>query len=125
MGESLRMEFDVRVLNPSGVEIDLPFWAFKRLKRLHLLERDPQTGRHRICARVFALMEIWEEAEFRPERPLRALPPGCRPFRPQHKGHANPFLKALGRDCSGLGRNREPRMQISGVILWASCRLTT
>jgi hypothetical protein len=32
----MREEFDGRVLNPSGVEIDLPFWAFKRLKKLHL-----------------------------------------------------------------------------------------
>ncbi len=40
MREPLGKEFDVRVLNPSGVEIDLPFWAFKRLKKLHLLERD-------------------------------------------------------------------------------------
>ena len=33
-------EFDGRVLNPNGVEIDLPFWLFKRLKKLHLLERE-------------------------------------------------------------------------------------
>jgi hypothetical protein len=102
MCESLGKEFYGRVLNPSGVEIDLPYWAFKRLKKLHLLERDPGTGKHRICARVFGLMEIWEEPEFRPDRRLRALPPGCRPTRPKHKGHSNPFLKALGRDCSGL-----------------------
>ncbi len=102
MRESLGEEFAVRVLNPSRVEIDLPFWAFKRLKKLHLLERDRETGKHRICARVFGLMEIWERPEFRPDRPLRALPPGCRPTRPKHKGYSNPFLKALGRDCSGL-----------------------
>jgi len=101
MRESLRKEFYGRVLNPSGVEIDLPFWVFKRLKTLHLLERDRETGKRRICARVFGLMEIWEEPEFRPDRRLRALPPGCRPRRPRRKGHFNPFLKALGRDCSG------------------------
>jgi hypothetical protein len=50
----------MRVLNPSGVEIDIPFWAFKRLKQLHLLERDRETGRRRIRAAVFGLMEIWE-----------------------------------------------------------------
>jgi hypothetical protein len=102
MCESLRKEFDGRVLNPSGVEIDLPYWVFKRLKKLNLLERDPETGKRRICARVFGLMEIWEGPEFRPGRPLRALPLGDRPFPPKHKGYFNPFLKALGRDCSGL-----------------------
>jgi hypothetical protein len=34
MGEALSDEFDGKVLNPYGVEIDLPFWVFKRLKRL-------------------------------------------------------------------------------------------
>ncbi len=92
----------MRVLNPFGAEIDIPFWAFKRLKKLRLLERDKKTGKQRICARVFALMEIWEAPEFRPDRRLRALPPGCRPTRPKHKGNPNPFLKVLGRDCSGL-----------------------
>ena len=95
-------QFDGRVLNPSGVEIHLPFWAFRRLKKLHLLERDRETGKRRICARVYGLMEIWERPEFTPSRTLRALPPGCRPVCRKHSGHANPFLKALGRDCSGL-----------------------
>jgi len=92
----------MRVLNPCGVEIDLPFWAFKRLKKLHLLERDRETGKRRICARVFALIEIWEEPEFRPDRGLQSLLIRCRSARPKHKGYFNPFLKALGRDCSGL-----------------------
>jgi hypothetical protein len=42
MCKSLGEDFDGRVLNPLGVEVDLPFWAFKRLKKLHLLERDQQ-----------------------------------------------------------------------------------
>ncbi len=41
-------EFDGRILNPHGVEIDLPFWVFKRLKKLHLLERDSASGMRRI-----------------------------------------------------------------------------
>ena len=102
MRESLRKEFYGRVLNPSGAEIDLPFWAFKRLKKLHLLERDPGTGKHRICARVFGLMEIWEEPEFRPNRALQSWLSGYLHARPKHKSYSNPFLKALGRDCSGL-----------------------
>ena len=76
MCELLTEEFDVRVLNPSGVEIYLPFWVFKRLKKLHLLERDRETGKRRICARVFGLMEIWEAPEFRPDRALKSLPSG-------------------------------------------------
>jgi hypothetical protein len=95
-------EFDVRVLNPLGVEIHLPLWVFKRLKKLHLLERDKNTGKRRICARVFGLMEIWEEPEFRPGRALKAFDPGSRSTRPGHKGYSNPFLQALGRDCAGL-----------------------
>ena len=55
----------MRVLNPFGVEIDLHFWAFRRLKRLHLLKRDRGTGRRRICADVFGLMEIWETGDTR------------------------------------------------------------
>ena len=112
MREPLRRESDGRVLNPFGVEIDFPFWAFKRLKKSHLLERDRETGKRRICARVFGLMEIWEGPEFRPDRALQALPPGCRPTRPKHKSYSNPFLKALGRDCSGLASNAEPQIRI-------------
>ena len=37
IGEDLSDDFDGKVLNPSGVEIDLPFWVFRRLKKLHLL----------------------------------------------------------------------------------------
>ena len=102
MVESPRKDFDGRVLNPSGVEVDIPLWVFKRLKKLHLLERDRETGKRKICAHVFDLMEIWEEPEFRPDRSLRALPPGRRPSRSKRTGYTNPFLKALGRDCSGL-----------------------
>ena len=51
-------EFDGRVLNPNGIEIDLPYWVFKRLKKLHLLERDRATGKRRIQTRVFGMMEV-------------------------------------------------------------------
>jgi hypothetical protein len=39
----MREEFDGRVLDPSGVEITLPFPVFKRLKKLGLFERDRKT----------------------------------------------------------------------------------
>ena len=53
MSNPLEKQFELRVLNPFGVEIGLPFWVFKRLKKLHLLTRDPETGKRKICARVF------------------------------------------------------------------------
>jgi hypothetical protein len=64
----LSSDFDGKVLNPSGVEIDLPFWVFKRLKKLRLLERDHVTGKWRIQRRIFGLMEIWDGPDFRPDR---------------------------------------------------------
>jgi hypothetical protein len=48
-------DFDGKVLNRSGIIVDLPHWIFVSLKRLHLLERDPQTGIRHIRACVFAL----------------------------------------------------------------------
>ena len=95
-------EFDGRVLNPDGVEIDLPFRVFKRLKKLHLLERDRETGKRRIQERISGLMELWDGPEFRPDRDFRASDPGRQKSRPKDSGYSNPFLKALGRDCSGL-----------------------
>ncbi len=102
MREARVEEFDGRVLNPSGVEIDIPFWVFKRLKKLHLIERDRDTGKLRICDSVFGLMEIWDGPDFKPRRRLRALDPRRRKIRPKGGGFSNAFLTALGRDCSGL-----------------------
>ena len=95
-------DFDGTVLNPFGVEIDLPFWVFKQLKKLHLLERDRETGKRRICERVFGLMELWDGPDFRPDRKFRAFDPGYQQARPRDSGYSSSFLKALGRDCSGL-----------------------
>jgi hypothetical protein len=47
-GEALFDQFDIRVLTPNGVEIELPFQVFKQLKKLHLLERDRITGKRKI-----------------------------------------------------------------------------
>jgi hypothetical protein len=101
-GEALSDEFDGKVLNPNGVEIELPYWVFKRLKKLHLLERDRKTGRRRIQARISGLMELWDGPEFKPDRNFRALDPGHQKSRSKDSGYSNSFLKALGRDCSGL-----------------------
>ena len=95
-------DFDGMVLNPYGVEIDLPFWVFKRLKKLHLLERDPAGGMRRIQARVFGLMDLWEGPDFRPDRRFRAFDPGYQRACSKDSGYSSAFLKALGRDCSGL-----------------------
>jgi hypothetical protein len=101
-GEALPDEFDGRVLNPNGVEIDLPYWVFKRLKKLHLLERDRKTGKRRIQARISGLMELWDGPEFRPNRDIRVSDPGRQKSHSKDSGYSNSFLKALGRDCSGL-----------------------
>jgi hypothetical protein len=94
--------FDGRVLNPCGMEIRIPYWAYRRLKKLHLLERDIDSGKRRISPDVFGLMEIWEAPEFNPDRGLNALPMDLSAVRPRREGRVNPFLRALGRDCSGL-----------------------
>ena len=95
-------DFDGKVLNPSGVEIDLPFWVFKRLKKLHLLERDPETGMRRIQTRIFGLMPLWDGPDFRPDRTYRAFDPAYQRACSKDSGCTSAFLKALGRDCSGL-----------------------
>ena len=102
IGKALSDDFDGKVLNPSGVEIDLPFWVFKRLKKLHLLERDSETGKRRIQARVFGLMPLWDGPDFRPDRDFRAFDPGYQRACSKDSGYTSAFLKALGRDCSGL-----------------------
>ena len=90
------------ILNPHGVEIDLPFWVFKRLRKLHLLERDSASGMRRIQARIFGLMDLWEGPDFRPDRRFRAFDPGYQRACSKDSGYASAFLRALGRDCSGL-----------------------
>ena len=95
-------EFYGKVLNPYGVEIDLPFWVFKRLKKLHLLERDAATGMRRIQARIFGLMDLWDGPDFRPDRQFRAFDHGYQKACSMDSGYTSAFLKALGRDCSGL-----------------------
>jgi hypothetical protein len=98
----LSEQFEGKILNPYGVEIDVPFWVFKRLKKLHLLERDRETGMRRIHERIFGLMDLWSGPDFRIDRGLRAFDPGYQRACPKDGGYASAFLKALGRDCSGL-----------------------
>jgi hypothetical protein len=38
LGEALSYKFEGKVLNPFGIEIDLPFWVFKRLKNYIFLD---------------------------------------------------------------------------------------
>ena len=75
-GRALSDEFDGKILNPSGVEIDLPFWVFRRLKKLNLLERDRMSGRRRIRAHVFGLIALREGPDFRHDRRVRASDTG-------------------------------------------------
>ena len=95
-------EFDGRVLNPEGVLIDLSFWVFKRLKKLNLLERDRESGVRRIKADVFGLMELLEGPDFRHDRAVRCFDPGYERSQSPDSGFSGAFLRALGRDCSGL-----------------------
>jgi hypothetical protein len=50
LGEALSFDFEGKVLNPFGVDIDLPFSVFARLKKLHPMERDGPMGKMRIPA---------------------------------------------------------------------------
>ena len=95
-------EFDGTVLNPSGREISVPYWVFKRLKQLHLLERDRTSGLRRIQSRIFGLMPLWIGADFRPDRGVIALNPDVAGCRPHDSGYASAFLRVLGDDCSGM-----------------------
>ena len=115
------------MLNPYGVEIDLPFWVFKRLKKLHLLECDHETGKRRICGRVFGLMELWDGPDFRPDRRFRAFDPGYQRACSKDSGYTSAFLKALGRDCSGLAnpaieRTRDMEAELDHARLSDECR---
>jgi hypothetical protein len=69
---------------------------------LHLLERDHPTGMMRIKGRVFGVMPLWDGPDFRPERRYRAFDPSYQRACSKDSGYASSFLKALGRDCSGL-----------------------
>jgi len=100
MRESLGKKFYGRVLNPSGVRSICPL-VFKRLKTLHLLERDSGNRKNgEFARRVSALMEIWEEPEFRPDQ-VTSVASGCRPRRPRRKRPFQSFSQSAWRDCSG------------------------
>ena len=95
-------DFDGTVINPYGKQIDLPYWVFTRLKRLHLLERDHWTGLRRISDRAIPLMEIFDGPDFRPGLPIRAYDPGRIRVRCDDSGYRGAFMAILGRDCAGL-----------------------
>ncbi|HRZ41049.1 MAG TPA: hypothetical protein P5246_08570 [Candidatus Omnitrophota bacterium] len=104
-------EFEGKVLNPFGIEIDLPFWVFKRLKKLHLMERDHPSGKLRIKASVFGMMPLWDGPDFRADRRYRAFDPSYQRACSKDSGYASAFLKALGKDCSGLANPANERTQ--------------
>ena len=56
IGKALSDVVDGGILNPHGVQIDIPFWVFKRLKKLRLLEHNPEAGKARICGSVFGVL---------------------------------------------------------------------
>jgi hypothetical protein len=56
----------------------------------------------RIRTQVFGLMDLWDGPDFRPDRRYRAFDPGYQRACSKDSGHASAFLKALGKNCSGL-----------------------
>jgi hypothetical protein len=56
----------------------------------------------RVQARVFGLMALWDGPDFRPDRRYRAFDPGYQRACSKDNGYTSAFLKALGKDCSGL-----------------------
>jgi len=114
----LAEEFDGWALNLMGVLIELPFWVFRRLKKLKLLERDRETGMRRIRSEVFGLMDLWDGPDFRHDGPLHGLAPGFERAQSPDSGLSGAFLRALGRDCSRLShpaveRTREYESDLS------------
>jgi hypothetical protein len=74
------------------------------------MERDHPTGKFRIQQRVFGMMPLWDCPDFRPDRQYRAFDPGYQRACSKDSGYASAFLKALGRDCSGLANPANDRM---------------
>ncbi len=66
------------------------------------MERDRPTGKFHIQSRVFAMIPLWDGPDFQPDRCYRAFDPGYQRSFSKDSGCASAFLKALGKDCSGL-----------------------
>ena len=101
IGEALSDEFDGKILNPHGIEIDLPFWVFKRLKKMHLLERDPATGMRRLPEHVFGLMDLWDGPDFRPDRCF---------------GHSIPVISGPAPRTAGIRAGRSRRSVATAIV---------
>ena len=107
----MRDDFNGTVLNPDGNKIFLPYWVFKRLKSLRLLERDRASGMRRITGNIFGLMDLWDGPDFRPDRKFSVINPGMINSPCKDSGYASAFLKALGRDCSGLNVSQDKDLE--------------
>jgi len=51
---------------------------------------------------VFGMIPLWDGPDFRPDRRYRAFNPSYQRACSKDSGYASAFLKALGKDCSGL-----------------------
>jgi len=72
-------------------------------------------------------MELWDGPEFRPDRRFRAFDPGYQRACSKDSGYPSAFLKALGRDCSGLAnpaieRTRDFESDLEHSRLSEECR---
>ena len=65
------------ILNPEGEEIRLPAFAFKMLRRLGVISRDPESGRLQIKREVYDFL------------------------RPEFESLTDGLRQILGDDCSG------------------------
>jgi hypothetical protein len=73
------------------------------------MERDHPTGKMRIKASVFGMMPLWDGPDFRADPRYRAFDPGYQRACSKDSGYASVFLKALGKDCSGLANPASER----------------
>ncbi len=88
------------VLNPDGIEIRLPSWAFPKLRSLGLLRHNATAHRSQITDQVYVrLMEVRT-----PPQSAQAINYEIRMNgggRPHDSGIPNSLANLLGKDCSG------------------------
>ncbi len=76
-GRRIVLEPGHPILNPEGKEIKLPAFAFKMLRKLHVISRDPESGRLQIKREIYDFL------------------------RPEFESLIDGLRQILGDDCSG------------------------
>jgi hypothetical protein len=89
----------VTILNPSGLEVTVPIWLKRQLKRLSLLEWNRAEKKHQISGEYFPLRDVLLKRISR-QRPL--IPARNYTFvTAAAKNSPSGLFKFLGSDCSG------------------------